>query len=510
MAETSSARVVSDRETREWIPACPVQVKRIRLVRPSPESGIEMTVTAVPCGDFAVASYTADIEYQSERREVVGQSEGVVLTPGESAPVPVPFEKAVYAAVLVRSVRYASGEVWENADGVPGKRFPEQAVVWQTDPLYEAMRQECAGVTEARYWPDEIDGAWRCACGQINLASAAGCGSCGVKRAWLAEHLSRETLAKRAAEVGEKSEREIAREKKRRASKMTDKAKAIGILAAALLLIALLITTVCVIVPTIRYNRAVALAEAGEYDDAIAVFRSLGKFRDASSKAAGTVYEKAKAMTGLEEVNMTDSTRSPWFSITEDGILSFRKDLYEKAKGTWEHFVVPDMVDGVIVRELDRNFLINCSSLAVVTISDCVEVLGEQTFYNCTSLHTINFGANVREIGPRCFINCPALEELTIPDTVQRLGLRAFNKCTGLKKIVLGRGIREIGAYTFSFCTALERITLLSPLTEVDEYAFSDCGAFRGIYCRFAESEWTEPAVAEGNDIFLAAERHFE
>ena len=84
------------------------------------------------------------------------------------------------------------------------------------------------------------------------------------------------------------------------------------------------------------------------------------------------------------------------------------------------------------------------------------------------------------------------------------------NKCTGLKKIVLGRGIREIGAYTFSFCTALERITLLSPLTEVDEYAFSDCGAFRGIYCRFAESEWTEPAVAEGNDIFLAAERHFE
>ena len=116
---------------------------------------------------------------------------------------------------------------------------------------------------------------------------------------------------------------------------------------------------------------------------------------------------------GFEEVNMTDSTRSPWFSITEDGILSFRKDLYEKAKGTWAHFVVPDMVDGVIVRELDRNFFLNCSSLAVVTISDCVEVLGEQAFYNCESLHTVHFGANTREIGPRCFINCPALEALS-------------------------------------------------------------------------------------------------
>ena len=154
----------------------------------------------------------------------------------------------------------------------------------------------------------------------------------------------------------------------------------------------------------------------------------------------------------------------------------------------------------------------NADNLATAYIERATREEGRRRAKVCTneSMHTINFGANVREIGPRCFINCPALEELTIPDTVQRLGLRAFNKCTGLKKIVLGRGIREIGAYTFSFCTALERITLLSPLTEVDEYAFSDCGAFRGIYCRFAESEWTEPAVAEGNDAFRAAQRHFE
>ena len=79
-----------------------------------------------------------------------------------------------------------------------------------------------------------------------------------------------------------------------------------------------------------------------------------------------------------------------------------------------------------------------------------------------------------------------------------------------LKKAVLGRGIREIGAYTFSFCASLERITILSPRTSVGEFAFSDCGKFGGIYCRFPADEWTEPAVAEGNEAFLAAERHFE
>ena len=510
MAETSTPRVISSRETRDWIPACPVQVQKITLVRQSPESGIEMTVTAVPCGDFAIASYTADIAYQSARREEVGRSEGVVLTPGESAPVPVPFDDAVYASLLIRSVRYASGEVWENTENLSPKKFPEQAVVWQTDPLYNAMRRECAGVTEARYWPDEIDGAWRCACGQINLASSAGCGACRVKRSWLAEHLDREHLREIASESNEKTEREIVREKKRRERALTDKAKAVGIVAAALLLVVLAVVTVRVIVPTVRYNRAASLAESGEYDRAIEIFQSLGKFSDSASRAASAVYEKAKAMTGLDEVNMTDSAHSPWFSITEDGILSFRKDKYEDAKGTWAHFVVPDMFDGVIVRELDRNFFLNCSSLAVVTISDCVEVLGEQAFYNCESLHTVNFGANVREIGPRCFINCPSLEEIEIPDQVEALGLRAFNNCVNLKKAVLGRGIREIGAYTFSFCASLERITILSPLTSVGEFAFSDCGKFGGIYCRFPADEWTEPAVAEGNEAFLAAERHFE
>ena len=42
------------------------------------------------------------------------------------------------------------------------------------------------------------------------------------------------------------------------------------------------------------------------------------------------------------------------------------------------------------------------------------------------------------------------------------------------------------------------------------EYAFSDCGAFNGIYCRFSAEEWTEPEIAEGNDAFRAAQRHFE
>ena len=224
------------------------------------------------------------------------------------------------------------------------------------------------------------------------------------------------------------------------------------------------------------------------------------------------VYDKAKKMTGLDEVNMTTSAASPWFSIDENGVLSLRKDKYEEKKGTIEEFVVPDMVDGVIVRELDRNFFLNCKELKTATLSDCLEVLGEQSFYNCESLETVNFGKNLKTIGPRCFINCYALEDLEIPDTVESLGVRAFNNCVKLRRVVLGKGITAVGDYTFALCVELKSVTLTSPLTAVGVGAFAECSSFEKIFCRFPESDWIgfDLPADEENRPFLEAERLFD
>ena len=63
-----------------------------------------MTVESVPCGSFGVKSYTADVRYQDSRREETGAAEGVVLSPGTSSPVPVPFEEWLSAMVGVPAV----------------------------------------------------------------------------------------------------------------------------------------------------------------------------------------------------------------------------------------------------------------------------------------------------------------------------------------------------------------------------------------------------------------------
>lgn len=510
MAE--SGRVVSEREFREWIPSCPVQIKKMRIEEASPGGERTLTVFSVPCGDFSVRSFAAQIEYRDERRELLGTSEIADIGTGESAPLAVTYEKAAYASALIRSVTFSSGEVWENRDLSPAVLPPNQKILWQTDPLYETIRAECEGTVPARFEPDEIDGAWRCACGQINLESASACGSCGTSRAWLKTHFDRTYLESRKAELGAKKANAPVHVKKVRKTDNGDKLKAALILGAAAAVIVLAVLTVKVFIPGARYSSAVKLAEAGDYDGAVSIFSSLGSFRDSADRMRAAVYDKAREMTGLDEVNMTTSAASPWFSIDENGVLSLRKDKYEEKKGTIEEFVVPDMVDGVIVRELDRNFFLNCKELKTATLSDCLEVLGEQSFYNCEALETVNFGKNLKTIGPRCFINCYALEDLEIPDTVESLGVRAFNNCVKLRRVVLGKGITAVGDYTFALCVELKSVTLTSPLTAVGVGAFAECSSFEKIFCRFPESDWIgfDLPADEENSPFLEAERLFD
>ncbi len=510
MEEKKYPRIVSEREMKEWLPLCPVQVKRVRVVQNTAESSPVVTVISVPCGGFGIKSYTADIELQNQRREKIGVIENAELTAGESAPISTENAQTTYAYVTVKSVIRENGETWENTTGGRGTVLPEQEVFWQTDPLYEQIRRECDGVVDAKYRPDTVDGGWRCACGQVNLEQSDTCGACGCSRKWLKEHLDPAYLAERKQIDDSKSEAQRKRQKKKRETEVSDKTKAILILAGFVAAVVLIVLTFTQFIPGYRYSKAVSLADSGQFDEALAIFRDLDGFRDSVQQISDTNYRKAQHLTGLEEVNMTTSAKSPWFEITEEGVLSFKKDPYEDAGGTWSHFVIPDVVDNIVVRELDRNFFMNCKEMTAVTISDCVEVIGEQAFYNCEALTTVEFGKNIREIGARAFINCFALTEMEIPDTVTALGLRAFNNCIGLKKVVLGSGITKIGSYQFSLCVELEWITLKSPVTAIGEYAFSECASLRKIFCRFPESSWTEPEMGEGNEVYESLEVVFD
>ncbi len=508
--EQKYPHIFSDRKFDEWTVGCPVQIKSITVKQNSEKEKRCICVTSCPCGDFTIKSYSAEISILNDRKEVLMSKTVDMLTSPISSDIEVESDKIVYATADIKEVVYVhNGKelIWTNESTESAKKLVEQEIYWQTDPLYEQIKRECIGVTDAKYKPDEHNGYWRCTCGQVNLAESDKCGFCHVSHDWLKVHLSPEYLAQHKEIDDLKSEKQIKREIKNRKEGISDKTKALLILGGFVVVVAVVILTINLIIPSTKYSSAEKALENGEFDSAIAVFTELEDFRDSKERLYDARYKKAQFMTGIEDVYMTDSKKEPWYSIDENGVLTFKKDKYT---GSWNNFVVPDMVDGVIVRELDRSFFINCKELTVVTISDCVEKLGEQVFYNCEMLHTVNFGRNVTEIGARAFINCYALESIEIPDTVQKLGLRAFNNCTSLNSVVLGSGISEIGSYQFSYCMSLKKLTLKSPITSVGEFAFTECENFEKIYCRFTEESWNEPGIAEGNEKFESAEISFD
>ena len=496
-------KIISDREQKEYLPLCPVQVQKNTITEEDGKRILQVTVT--PCTDKTPLRCRLTLDFTDARRAAAG-TDSVLLTPGEETSIPCPGN-AVYVHSLVEQVWQGETLLWERGDRTP-QILPEQAILWQTDPLYDQIRRECEGIVKPVFRPDTAEGLWRCTCGQINLEETETCGRCHTGRKWLEEHFDEAYLTEEKRIHDEMEAKNPAKKITVSRSKIeSDRLKMIAIFSGIGAALLLFILTVTLILPSIRYGKADRLLASGDYDGAIALYTDLENFRDAEERAADATYKKAQYLTGLEEVYLTTTAEQPCFSITEDGILSLRKDDYT---GSWDHFVVPDMVDGIIVRELDKNFFLNCKDLVEVTLSDCLEVLGEQTFFNCESLTTVNFGANLHTLGPRTFINCYSLTEITIPDTITKIGLRAFNSCTSLRTVHLGSGITKIPSYLFSCCYSLERVSFGTPITAVDEFAFSECPALKKIYYPGTSADWNAVMIGEENDILDTVEVVFE
>ncbi len=511
MEEKNYPYVISEREQSEWIRSCPAQVREITLLRPAEGAQVQIYVTTVSCTEYNVLDLTVTLTIQNGRREVIGTMEDVAVKIGKTGPIPCPFEEAVYARAVIETVNVAGGETWENADGAIGEKLPLQQAFWNTDPLYETVKRECEGVVTPAFVPDVIPGGWRCACGGVNCEDSTSCGLCRCDREWLQHHLDRDYLTKkkRVTEENTKKQKPKKIKKNREKKPVSDRVKALLILAGAVAVLCLALLAPTRWIPSIRYAYAASLAEQGELDRSLAIFTDLGEYKDSSARAEDIRYQKAKEATGLETVVMTDSISSPWYEISAEGELAFFSDAFEEGRGDWSHIRIPDMVDGIVVTSLERNFFINCDQILEVTLSDCIVSIGEQCFLGCESLREVRFGKGLTTIGSRAFIDCYALESITVPDTVTSLGARAFNNCSSLNSVTLGKGITRLNDYTFSQCRSLRLLTLSAPLTEVGTGAFAQCDSLYGVACLFDSTAWIEPAVGEDNKAFTQASVHF-
>ena len=378
--------------------------------------------------------------------------------------------------------------------------LPEKRTISPEHFLYPQVLRECEGVTTPAVWPEEAADGWRCTCGCENEPTAASCAACGVGLDWLREHFDRTYLAERqAAHEGQRAADRIEsrnREKRRTARKHT--ARALALLAAvAAVLIGIILVISLVISPAIAYRKAASLRDSGSYLAAAAQFEALGK----PEEAAECHLLHARAISGKTDVYAVTTADCPCFSITAGGALSVDPDKFEASGLDLQRFVIPDVVDDILVSSLAEHGFMNCDELVSVVVPPSVTAIGERCFFKCTSMTSVTLPDTVTSLGERAFINCSALETLTIPAGVTAVPIRLCNNCTSLREVNLPDGITVIGDYAFSSCSALETIDLPAACRSVGDYAFSDCGSLASALYRGKRADLT---VGEYCDDFLA------
>lgn len=114
-----------------------------------------------------------------------------------------------------------------------------------------------------------------------------------------------EKLRKQAEQ--RRKECENAEEKERKAKERKNKRLTVAFVLVVLIACVVGWFVVTRVIPNNKYQRAVALRENGQYDDAIAAFAELGEYSDANEQIAETKYQQGKAL--LSAKNYDDAAR---------------------------------------------------------------------------------------------------------------------------------------------------------------------------------------------------------
>ena len=202
---------------------------------------------------------------------------------GQKTPVMVPESKARSYTAAVTEVVFSDKSTW-TADGVEWEPLPRQRTLEGVFQDTELVKQYKIAVgSNFAYYPTEEKDLWFCACGAVNHVGKP-CHVCGRTLTELQaidrEQLVRDKDARLAEEARQAAEEKAAADAQR---KKTAKILKIAIPAVcAVIAIAALVKFI--VIPTVKYNGAVSLRNAGQYKEAIAAFEVMDGYKDSTQK----------------------------------------------------------------------------------------------------------------------------------------------------------------------------------------------------------------------------------
>jgi len=203
-------------------------------------------------------------------------------------------------------------------------------------------------------------------------------------------------------------------------------------------------------------------------------------------------------------------------------------------KGQNADVTIPNVVDGVLIKELGQNLFFYDTAIEHVTFSNGLEIIGDRLFDGCSNLKSVsNFPTTLRKIGANAFTGLTDMElELSFNMLLTEVGEKAFYNCKKLTGDVsnLMRSTITYGPNVFYGCESLRgdigialdfyltaesteipddlfagfksltgTITIPSNIVRVGDRAFKNCSSVEGIDISSATSlqEIGEEAFAE-------------
>ena len=218
-----------------------------------------------------------------EKFQFLDLSASTNATFGQKTPIPLPDGTTRSFAPSVRTVLFADGTSWTCEKGF--MPLPAQPSIMNAfGDLAETYSRQMHG--NALLAPQPYQDLWLCTCGTANKASHQLCAACGADKeplfAWadveklLAEKATYEQEQAEQERQHAEAEAEQARLQATR-NKKNKKIAAIVLPCIAAVII-FLIVLFTVILPSMRYNKALSLYEAGEYDQAVNAYAACGAY----------------------------------------------------------------------------------------------------------------------------------------------------------------------------------------------------------------------------------------
>ena len=236
------------------------------------------------------------------------------------------------------------------------------------------------------------------------------------------------------------------------------------------------------IIPNNIYQKAIALANAGQNKEAYILFQDILTYQNSAEWSSS--IEKS-LLAEAEGYYLSGDAAKAAVLLEEAGIDSDAAKSYRHvANGKYKEALALGLETIVIPSNFSRidNFAFEgCRSLTSIVIPNNITEIGPSAFKDCCFLTSVTIPNSVKSIGADAFDGCYNLKNITIPDSVISIGAGAFSGCYSLTSITIPNGIKHIAEGTFICCNNLSQVSIPNSVTYIGDAAFYSCESLTSI-----------------------------